>query len=308
MNHLISCEQFTHKYVKKIFSLASGFKEGKPPIKKTTMPTIATIFYEPSTRTRLSFEQAIINLGFNNISTENAKQMSSAVKGESLEDTIKVISGYCHGIVLRHSDDDSSKRASLVSRAPIINAGAGKGEHPTQALLDAFTIYESIGDLNNLKLCISGDLRHGRTIHSLIKLISMFKNVEVYGISRDFFELPTSYIKYMNDRDVKYIPLENFSDLPNDINVIYHTRTQTERFQMSLEVEELIINKKVMEKFSNAIVMHPLPRVNEISTDFDNDPRAKYFEQAHNGVYVRMAILQDLFKNIKGENLLRYNR
>lgn len=300
MKHLISSEQFTREYIDKILMKSRIVKinlMGKPCIDdRLNNSIVATLFYEPSTRTRLSFESAIMRLGGKNISTENAKKMSSAIKGETLEDTIRVISGYCDAIVLRHSDDDSSERAARVSSVPIINAGAGKAEHPTQALLDAFTIWENKETLDGLKICISGDLRHGRTIHSLVKLLSLYDNVEIFGVHRDLFELPTKYIKYLADKGITYRPYNNFAELPRDLDVIYHTRTQTERFQMSMEYNELVITPDTLKKFDDVIVMHPLPRVTEISTEVDNMSQAKYFEQAHNGTYVRMAILLDIFR------------
>ena len=257
---------------------------------------LATLFYEPSTRTRLSFESAVQRVGGKIISTENAKEVSSAVKGETLKDTIRIIEGYADAIIMRHSDNDSSEVAASISKVPIINAGAGKAEHPTQALLDMYTIRDKKGKIDGLKVAISGDLTYGRTTHSLVKLLSLYDNVTVYGVSREFFKLPQEYIDYMKERDVKYVPCLEFTDLPKDIDIIYHTRTQLERIEdKSIEIKELIINKEILDTFSkDTLIMHPLPRVNEIAEDVDDDPRAVYFEQAHNGVYVRMAVLTHL--------------
>lgn len=297
MKHVISCTQFNRENLEEILDLAKDMK-GNPKKYENAIDgkIVATLFYEPSTRTRLSFESAAQRIGGKIISTENAKEVSSAVKGETLTDTIKIIEGYADAIVIRHSDNDSSEVAASISKVPIINAGAGKAEHPTQALLDMYTIRDKKGKVDGLKVAISGDLTYGRTTHSLVKLLSLYNDIIVYGVSSEFFTLPQEYIDYMEKRNVKYIPCSEFSELPKDVDVIYHTRTQLERIEdKSIKIEELIINKKVLDTFSEGtLVMHPLPRVNEIAEDVDDDPRAVYFEQAHNGVFVRMAVLKKL--------------
>lgn len=298
MKHILSGEQFTKTDLKEIFDLADVVRANpKKYINALDGKVITTLFFEPSTRTRLSFEAAIQRLGAKLISTENAKSNSSSTKGELLEDTIRVVSGYTDAIVMRHSYNDAADRAAAVSTVPIINAGSGKGEHPTQSLLDAYTIRSKKGRLDNLKIAILGDLIQGRTIHSLIKLFGLYENIEFYALSMKHLELPEKYVKIIEDSGNKYIKCNFFSDIPKDVDVMYHTRIQAERSDEDLGIEEFVIDKNVLDQFSeNTIVMHPLPRVNEIAVDIDNDERAVYFEQAHNGMWVRMALLLKVFE------------
>ena len=250
-------------------------------------------------RTRLSFETAALKLGAKIITTENAGEFSSAAKGETIEDTVKVISGYADAMVIRHKSDTSAEQAASVNKIPILNGGAGKGEHPTQALLDLFTIREKFGKIDGTRVAILGDLLYGRTIHSLLKLLSLYENIEVYGLSKEAFALPQKYIDMLKERNIEYKKCTSFEELPKDINVIYHTRIQAERFEGDFGKEEFIIDKKVLDTFSdNTILMHPLPRVIEIAVDVDDDPRAYYFKQAHNGLYIRMALLLDVFDRV----------
>ena len=304
MKHVISCEQYSKKSLDELFKLTDDIIENKKKyINSLEDKIITTLFYEPSTRTRLSFETAVQRLGGRIVSTENAKEASSAVKGEILEDTIRTVAGYADVIIIRHGDVKSSEIAASVSSIPIINAGAGKGEHPTQALLDMYTIKNKKEKFDGLKVAVSGDLAHGRTIHSLVKLLALYDDVKIYGVSRDYFKLPEEYIKYLSDRDTEYIECSEFVDLPKETDIIYHTRTQLERIEdKSIKIKELIINKKVLDTFSkNTFVMHPLPRVAEIDADIDNDPRAIYFEQAHNGMYVRMGLLHQVVNQDESE-------
>ncbi len=297
MNHILGCNQFTRENLEELLELAEKVKNNPKEYSDSLKDKIiAVMFFEPSTRTRMSFESAILRLGGRMIVTENGKSNSSATKGETLEDSIKVINGYADAIVMRHSCDESAEIAASVATIPVINAGSGKKEHPTQSLLDMFTIREKRGTLDNLKICFLGDLKYGRTVHSLLELVSLYNNVEVYGLSKEAFELPQKYIDFLADRGITYKKCNSFDDIPKDVDVLYHTRIQAERFEGDLGVEEYIINKEVLDKFSkDTIVLHPLPRVNEISTDIDDDERAMYFKQAHNGVPVRMAILLTVF-------------
>ncbi len=296
MKHVLDCKQYSKEELNELFKLAKKIKENpKKYSKKLERKVVATMFFEPSTRTRLSFETAIQKLGASLISTEDAGSHSSARKGETLEDTIKILQGYADAIVMRHPDENSAKLAASVATVPIINAGSGKGEHPTQALLDMYTIEEKRGKIDGVKVAILGDLLYGRTIHSLIKLLSLYDNVEIYGLSKSCFALPEEYIEFLKSRNIEYKICRSFDDLPKDIDVMYHTRIQSERFEGDFGREEFIINKDVLNKFSeNTIVLHPLPRNEEISTDIDDDPRAMYFKQAHNGLYVRMALLLEV--------------
>lgn len=291
MEHILSCKQFSRKSLEEILDLAKDIKYNPNKYSKTLEnKIIAPIFFEPSTRTRLSFETAALKLGAKLITTENA-QNSSTKKGETLQDTIKVIAGYADCIVMRHSQDDSAEIAASVSKVPILNAGSGKKDHPSQSLLDLFTIREKVGKIDGLKIAILGDLVYGRTIHSLLEILTLFNGVEVWGLSKSCFKLPDQYREMLSINNIKYTECTSFDELPQDIDVLYHTRIQQERFEGDLGKEEFIINKSILDKFSEkTFVMHPLPRLNEISENIDNDPRAVYFEQAHNGVPVRMAM------------------
>lgn len=296
MKKLLNCKEFTRESLLELYDLASKMKahpENYTEVLKNKV--IAVMFFEPSTRTRMSFEAAIQRLGGKMIVTENGKTNSSSTKGETLEDTIRVLDKYADAIIMRHSRDDSAIVADKVSSVPIINAGSGKSEHPTQALLDVFTILNKRGSVDGTKLAILGDLKYGRTTHSLIQLISLFDNIEIYGLSKEAFELPEEYVEFMKEKGIPYKVCKSFDDLPKDIDVLYHTRIQSERFEGDFGKEEYIINKETLNKFTDkAIVLHPLPRNNEISEDIDDDPRAMYFEQAENGMYVRMAILKTI--------------
>lgn len=292
MKHVLSAKQYTKEDLEEICKLADDIKNNPEKYAhRLDGKIVAVMFYEPSTRTRLSFETAALKLGGKVISTENASSNSSGRKGETLQDTVKVLQGYADAIVIRHSSENMPEEAASVASVPILNGGAGKGEHPTQALLDIYTIREHRKTLDGTKIAILGDLLHGRTIHSLLRLVSLYDNVEVYGLSKECFALPQEYIDMLAKRGIEYKKCSSFDELPRDLDVMYHTRIQSERFQGDFGREEYIINKEVLDKFSEkTIVLHPLPRVDEISTDIDDDPRAMYFEQAHNGLFVRMAL------------------
>ncbi|KAK8876021.1 hypothetical protein M9Y10_006205 [Tritrichomonas musculus] len=293
MKHVLSADQFDKDSLKDVFDLTNKIKvHPEEYSNKLSDKIIAVMFYEPSTRTRLSFETAALKLGAKIITTENAGSSSSASKGETIQDSVRVIAGYADAMVMRHKSDTSAIEAASVNKIPILNGGAGKGEHPTQALLDLYTIREKIGRLDNLKVAIMGDLANGRTIHSLIKLLSLYDNIKIYGLSKEAFALPQKYVEILKEKSVEYNVCHSFADLPKDLDVMYHTRIQSERFEGDFGKEEFIVDKSVLDMFSeNLILLHPLPRVNEISTDVDDDPRACYFEQAHNGLWVRMALL-----------------
>lgn len=298
MKHVLSCEQYTRESLENLYELTDKIVENPEDFRHALEnKIIATMFFEPSTRTRLSFESAILRLGAKVISTENASANSSARKGETIEDTIKVVQEYADAIVMRHSDDKSAEKAASVAKVPILNAGSGKGEHPTQALLDVYTIRKHKGKIDGIKVAILGDLIYGRTIHSLLRLLSLYDNIEIYGLSKKEFALPEKYVKMLADKNIKYTICNSFDDMPKDIDVMYHTRIQSERFEGDFGKEEYIINKEVLNKFSkDTLVLHPLPRLEEISTDIDDDPRAVYFEQAHNGVPVRMSLILKAFE------------
>ena len=301
MNKLLDCKEFTKESLMELFELAAKIKaHPENYTEELKNKVVAVMFFEPSTRTRMSFEAAIQRRGGKMIVTENGKDNSSAKKGETLEDTIRVLDKYSDAIVMRHSRDDAAIAADKVSRVPIINAGSGKSEHPTQALLDVFTIMNKRGSVDGTRLAILGDLKYGRTTHSLLQLISLFDNIEVFGLSKKEFMLPQEYIDFLSSKGIKYTICNSFEELPRDIDVLYHTRIQSERFEGDFGKEEFIIDKKVLDTFTDkAMVLHPLPRMNEIATDVDDDPRAMYFEQAENGMYIRMAVLKSILLDNK---------
>ncbi len=257
---------------------------------------IANLFYEPSTRTRFSFETAVHRLGGDTISTENASEFSSTTKGESLEDTIVTLNAYVDGIVLRHPHIGSSQIAAKVSKVPIFNAGDGAGEHPTQALLDLYTIIHQKNKIDGLKIGLVGDLLNGRTIHSLINLLSLY-NVQIYLIAPTQIQLPEKHQKLLNDKKIEIIKTSNLDDVIGELDVIYMTRIQKERFESIEEFNKLKhtfqLDKSILPRIKkDAIIMHPLPRNDEILPEIDSDPRAIYFQQAQNGLYLRMALFQ----------------
>ncbi len=300
MLNYISAENVSRQELENLFSIADDIKENRQKYSKALNGyVIATIFFEPSTRTRLSFESAILRLGAGLISTENALENASAKKGESLEDTIKIIQGYADMIIIRHHENDSSQRAVKVAKVPIINAGAGGGEHPTQALLDVYTIREQKGKVDGTQIAIMGDLKYGRTAHSLIKLLSLYDNIKIYGFSVKGLELPLQYKEFLKEKHIEYIERSSLDEIPSDIDFIYQTRVQMERLEdKGLKIEPIILNKENFARFSNhTYILHPLPRVDEISTELDDDYRSLYFHQAHNGVPTRMALIYSLMRD-----------
>ncbi len=310
LKHILSTQQFLNrKTLQEIFKIADKFEKtdqkGKVP-KLLQNKILSCVFYEPSTRTRFSFESAMLKLGGQVISTESAGHFSSAIKGETLEDSIRIISGYSDAIVLRHPEARAAERAAKVSSVPIVNAGDGAGEHPTQALLDFYTIQKEIGRIDNFKIGLVGDLLYGRTIHSLIYLLSLAYNVEVFLVSPKELGLPVKYKSFLKAHKIKFSELENLENILSKVDILYMTRVQKERFSSQQLYERVkgsfVLNKKLLNKLNKrAVVMHPLPRVNEISQEIDSDNRAAYFRQARNGLYVRMALLSLLF--VKSKNL-----
>lgn len=306
LKNIISAKEFDKKYLEKIFSVAEYFKSRKDDESLLKGKIMSTLFYEPSTRTRLSFESAMLRLGGSVISTENAAEFSSASKGETLEDTIRVVNCFSDVIVLRHFTEGASKVAAKYSKVPIINAGDGKGEHPTQALLDLFTIRSNFKS-PNLTVAMVGDLANGRTIHSLSYLLSLYKEIKIIFISPKALSIPNSLRMDLKKANIRFKETEDLTKALKVADVIYQTRIQKERFVSSEKgpfsesdylsyFGKYIIDKKSLAEIKKtSIIMHPLPRVNEISPDVDSDPRALYFQQVQNGIYVRMAVLSVLF-------------
>lgn len=303
MKSLYSSEQFTKNFITELFDLIDKIRANPANYKNTLQgKVIATLFYEPSTRTQLSFESAALHLGASVISTENAKEFSSAIKGETLEDTLRVVEGYVDMIILRHFDDDSAQRAKDILTIPFINAGSGKSEHPTQALLDLYTIYSELGRMDNLQVAFAGDLLRGRTVNSLVKSLLLFENNSFIFIAPENSKVNTGLRAILSKTNTPYLEISEFkTDVLSQIDALYMTRIQKERFEDKNEYlkakGKLILTNELANKMKeNAIIMHPLPRVDEISKGVDLNHRAKYFTQAHNGLWVRMALLLKLLK------------
>ncbi|MFN2110097.1 MAG: aspartate carbamoyltransferase [Anaerolineae bacterium] len=257
---------------------------------------LACLFYEPSTRTSASFIAAMERLGGDVIPITQGVQFSSVSKGESLPDTIRTLEQYSDVIVLRHPEIGSAKLAADYASVPVINAGDGAGEHPTQALLDLFTIREELGRIDGLKIAMVGDLRYGRTVHSLTRLLMQYDDVSLRFVSPEILRLPMALMNELIDRGFKVRETHNVADVIENADVLYVTRIQKERFSDPKQYEEVKDCYEItMELMTRAkekmVVMHPLPRVGEIHYHVDDDPRAAYFRQVRNGMYVRMALL-----------------
>ncbi len=258
---------------------------------------MASLFYEESTRTRFSFESAMHKLGGSVISTENAKQFSSVSKGETLEDTIRILNGYADIIVLRHYESGSAKRAADISTVPIVNAGDGTGQHPTQAFLDLYTIEKELGHIDGITIAVVGDLANGRTVRSLCYLLSKYRSIRIRMVAPDVVKMRDDIKGYLARHDVVFSEETSLEDVAAEVDVLYQTRIQKERFGDREEDYEqargvYVVTPEVMARMQRgAIVMHPLPRVDEIDVAVDDDPRAAYFRQAQNGLYIRMALL-----------------
>ncbi len=290
---LVSIEDYNKKEYLKILDLAAEF-EKNPNSNILKNKVIATLFFEPSTRTRLSFESAINKLGGRVIGFSDSNS-SSVTKGETLYDTIKVVSNYCDLIVMRHPLEGSARYASEITNVPIINAGDGANQHPTQTLLDLYSIQKTQGTLDNLNIFMVGDLKYGRTVHSLLMAMSKFKTTFNF-ISPDELKMPEEYKIYLNNLGLKYYEHKDFTDIISRADIIYMTRVQKERFSDPIEYERTknayVLKNEMLELTkSNAKVLHPLPRVNEIDQDVDSNEKAYYFTQALNGVFIRQAII-----------------
>ncbi|MDR2084018.1 MAG: aspartate carbamoyltransferase [Bacteroidales bacterium] len=290
---LISITDYNKDELLQLINLAEYFEENPEP-SLLHDKVIASLFFEPSTRTRLSFETAIQRLGGKIIGFTDAST-SSVQKGESLRDTITNISLYADLIVMRHPLEGAARFASEVSHVPIINAGDGANQHPTQCMLDLFSIKKTQGTLENLNITLVGDLKYGRTIHSLVQAMSNF-NATFYLVSPDELRLPATIIQNIKDANLKYYEMKSLEEAIPLSDLLYMTRVQRERFADPLEYEKvknsyILKNSMLVNSKPNLKVMHPLPRVNEISIDVDENPKAYYFQQALNGVYMREALL-----------------
>ncbi|MFN2463914.1 MAG: aspartate carbamoyltransferase [Candidatus Dormibacteria bacterium] len=300
LDHVVESQQFDRPMLEEVFSVARSMERvaergGSDELHGRVM---ATLFYEPSTRTRLSFEAAMLRLGGGVLGTESAGQFSSVAKGETLEDTIRIVSGYCDVLVLRHSEVGASRRASMISTVPVINAGDGPGQHPTQALLDLYTIEKERGAIDGLKIAMVGDLANGRTVRSLCYLLSKFEGVEITFVAPPTVAMGADIKAHLAERGVHTRETEALPGVLPDVDVVYQTRIQKERFADRMDEYRRVSGVYVMDAQMmsmmrpDAVLMHPLPRVDEIRDEVDADPRAAYFRQARNGLYIRMALLR----------------
>lgn len=302
MRHLLDTTDLSLDEIDDIISLATDIISN-PKIYAHVCDgkKLATLFFEPSTRTRLSFEAAMYELGGNVIGFSEASS-TSASKGETVEDTVRIVSNYADIIAMRHPLEGAPRVAVTKTLVPIINAGDGGHAHPTQTLADLLTFYREKGRLDNLTIGLCGDLKFGRTVHSLIKAMCRYKNIKFILIAPNELQVPDYIIKdVLEPSGTKYVQVESMDAVMPDLDVLYMTRIQRERFfsaEEYLKYENAFILD--LDKLENAksdlTIMHPLPRVNEIATNVDDDPRAKYFEQALNGKYVRMALIMTLLK------------
>ncbi len=302
MRHLMSPLDFSAEELDQLLDLANDIE--KHPEKYAHAcdgKKLATLFYEPSTRTRLSFEAAMMNLG-GNIFGFSSAQSSTAAKGESVSDTIRMISCYADICAMRHPKEGAPMVASAVSSIPVINAGDGGHQHPTQTLTDLLTIRSLKGRLNNLVIGLCGDLKFGRTVHSLVRALARYQNITFIFISPEELKIP-SYIKedVLEAQNIPYQEAERIEEVMEKLDILYMTRVQQERFfneadYIRLKDFYILNNEKMKLAKEDMIVMHPLPRVNEISVEVDKDPRAAYFRQVQYGVYVRMALILTLLE------------
>ncbi|HJZ39363.1 MAG TPA: aspartate carbamoyltransferase [Bacteroidales bacterium] len=293
---LVSITDYSKEEYLRILALAQEF-ELRPNQILLKDKVVATLFFEPSTRTRLSFESAVLKLGGRVIGFSDSNS-SSVTKGETLYDTIRIVANYCDLIVMRHPLEGAARFASELTTVPVVNAGDGANQHPTQTLLDLYSIYKTQGKLDDLTIFMVGDLKYGRTVHSLLMAMSQFRTT-FYFVSPDELKMPEEYKYFLNCLGLKYYEQKEFGRNIETADIIYMTRVQKERFSDPIEYERTknayVLKNKMLEDTRETMrVLHPLPRVNEIDQDVDANPKAYYFTQALNGVYVRQAIIASI--------------
>jgi aspartate carbamoyltransferase catalytic subunit len=297
VKHILESQQFDRKGIEKLFKLADTLE--KRPGLPLKGKILATLFYEPSTRTRLSFESAMLRLGGGVLSTQDAKITSSAVKGETVEDTMQMLNHYADAVVVRHFEQGTAARMASVATIPVINAGDGAGQHPTQALLDLYTIWREVKRVDTLRITAVGDMKNGRTIRSLAYLLGKFKTISFVFVSPPALKMSDDIKMYLGKHGVAYTETTSLAEGIKDADVVYMTRIQKERFATEAEYNKykdayILRMKEVAMMKKGAVIMHPLPRVNEIATEVDASPKAVYFRQARYGVLIRMALLKTL--------------
>lgn len=294
---LVSISDYSQEQILRILDLAAGF-EACPNQRILEGKVAATLFFEPSTRTRLSFETAVNRLGGKVIGFSDAAT-SSSTKGETLKDTIKMVSNYADIIIMRHYLEGAARYASQVTDIPIVNAGDGANQHPSQTLLDLYSIRKTQGRLDNLNIALVGDLKYGRTVHSLLMAMKYFSPT-FYFVAPEELSMPAEYKRFCLDNGIKWHETTIFSqEIINQADIIYMTRVQKERFTDLVEYERvknafILRNSMLDDSRGNLKILHPLPRVNEIAQDVDDNPKAYYFQQAQGGLYVRQAIISSL--------------
>jgi len=298
---LVSINDYSKEDYLRIIHLAEEF-EANPFKELLKNKIVASLFFEPSTRTRLSFETAVLRLGGKVIGFSDTNS-SSVVKGESLKDTIKIVSSYCDLIIMRHPLEGSVKYSSVISKVPVINAGDGANQHPTQTLLDLYSIKKTQKTLENLHIVMIGDLKYGRTVHSLLMAMSKF-NTKFTFISPVELKMPDAYKDMLRKQNLPFTEYHDMTDEIDKADVIYMTRVQKERFLDPLEYERtknafILKGNMIKNCKKNMKILHPLPRVNEISEEIDETQNAYYFEQAANGVFVRQAIISTILGTVK---------
>jgi aspartate carbamoyltransferase catalytic subunit len=307
LEHVYESQQFDLELLDILFSVTDEMKKdlsAKPRRYSEALKgqVMASLFYEPSTRTRFSFESAMARLGGTVLTTENAKEFSSAAKGETLYDSTRVMCGYADLIVMRHNEPGSAKRAAEASSVPVLNAGDGSGQHPTQALLDLYTIKDSFPAIDGLSIAMVGDLKYGRTVRSLSYLLTKYENITIYFVSPPVCKMDDDLKNYLTTNNVKWEEEDSLEKILPLVDCVYMTRVQKERFHDLEDYKRaagkyILDTEKVKLMKEESIIMHPLPRVDEIAREVDEDPRAQYFEQAENGLYIRMALLFLLLGN-----------
>ena len=293
--HIISIPELTRSELELIVDTAARLKaEPNPTLLKNKV--VASCFFEPSTRTRLSFETAVERLGGSVIGFDNGGNTSLAKKGETLADSVRVISSYVDAFVMRHPQEGAARLAAEFSNGvPIVNGGDGANQHPTQTLLDLFSIYETQGHLDNLNIALVGDLKYGRTVHSLTQALAKFNNVRFFFIAPEVLAMPEYICQELEEQGIQFSLHNSIEDVVPELDILYMTRVQKERFDESeyahIKSAFILAADTLAEARDNLKVLHPLPRVDEITTDVDKTPYAYYFQQAENGVYAREALL-----------------
>ncbi len=294
LHHIVESQQFTVPLLGALFERAREMEKivARGGTRDYDDRIMASLFYEPSTRTRFSFEAAMFRLGGRVLSTEQARHFSSEVDGEQLEDTIRILAGYSDVIVLRHGDAGGAARAAAVSPVPVINAGDGNGgQHPTQALLDLYTIHRARGTLDGLTIAMVGELDRGRTVRSLAYLLSKFDRVKIHFVSPAEVRMQPDILEHLDRHGTWYEQQPDLASIAGTVDVVYQTRIHPDRVGGDVLTRYAIDAATVRRMKSNAIILHPLPRTVELDRTVDDDPRARYFQQATNGLYVRMALL-----------------